>query len=38
MSRLRRTSIPFVSILSYLSGRVQYRPAYRFLLMSRYGK
>lgn len=32
------TSMPFVSILSYLSGFVQYKPAYRFLLMRRYGK
>ena len=34
----QRTSIPFVSILSYFSGFVQYSPAYRFLLMSKYGK
>ena len=32
------TSIPFESILSYFSGCVQYRPAYLFLLISKYGK
>lgn len=32
------TSIPLVSILSYFLGLVQYKPAYRFLLISKYGK
>jgi len=32
------TSIPFESILSYFSGRVQYNPAYLFLLINKYGK
>src|ERR1700676_3362589 len=32
------TSIPFVSILSYWDDFVQYSPAYRFLLIRRYGK
>jgi len=34
----RTVSIPLQSILSCTSGRVKYRPAYRFLLMRRYGK
>ena len=34
----RTVSMPFVSILSHTSGLLQYRPAYRFLFMSRYGK
>ena len=38
LSHCPLTSIPFESILSYLSGRVQYNPAYLFLLINRYGK
>lgn len=33
--KVKPTSIPFVSILSYLSGLVQYSPAYRFFEMRR---
>lgn len=33
----RTVSMPLVSILSHLSGLVHSRPAYRFLLISRYG-
>ena len=35
---LRTVSIPLLSILSYFAGVVQYKPAYRFLLIKRYGK
>ena len=35
---LRTVSIPLQSILSCTSGRVKYKPAYLFLLISRYGK
>ena len=34
----RTVSMPLQSILSCTSGRVKYRPAYRFLLIRRYGK
>lgn len=33
----RTVSMPLVSILSHFSGFVHSRPAYRFLLISRYG-